>query len=343
MAFNGRFIVNIAQFASSQGADMMALLDVTGLGIAELCRDECSVSSQVYNDVLAEAIRQTRDQLFGLHAGENLNLSAAGLIAQISASSDTVKQALEYCCEFANLGCSSLPMAMRKQGSEYVVTLTPEPVWGAQWKEAVRHTAEGYLAFTIREYHTLTLLKQYPMAIHVPWSPPENTSEYERVFQCPVVFNQDKIAVIFSAAQVESKVITSDFELLRILIDHAQRKSEALSSQRDYASVVKNSIIKLIKPEFPTIEQVAGHLNISVRSLQRKLQEEGLTYKSLVDDLRQDFAKQYLRRDDLQINEIAYLLDYSDPSAFVRSFKRWTGQTPKEFRVQNSEFRVQKD
>ena len=95
---------------------------------------------------------------------------------------------------------------------------------------------------------------------------------------------------------------------------------------------VKLSIINLVRPEFPTIDHIAANLNMSVRTLQRRLSEEGASYKSVIDDLRKHFAIQYLKRDDLSIKEIAYLLDYTEPSSFIRSFKRWHEMSPTAYR-----------
>ncbi|NRA12289.1 MAG: helix-turn-helix transcriptional regulator [Crocinitomicaceae bacterium] len=88
-----------------------------------------------------------------------------------------------------------------------------------------------------------------------------------------------------------------------------------------------------LKPELPTVDKVSSHLNISSRTLQRKLKEEGNTYKDLIDELKLDFAISYLNQPELNILEITYLLNYADASAFNRSFKRWTGKTPSEHRL----------
>lgn len=72
---------------------------------------------------------------------------------------------------------------------------------------------------------------------------------------------------------------------------------------------------------------------MSVRTFQRKLKEVGHSYKELIDELRKDFALSYPKNPDLSIGEVAYLLNYADGSAFNRSFKRWTGRSPREYRL----------
>ncbi len=333
MHFNGRFVLNLALLASRQGADMGKLIALSGKSYEELCEESCTLESEAYNAVVEQAVAATGDAFFGLHAGEHLNLAAAGLIVQIAHTSETVKQALEYCCAFANLGCSALPTALVEEKEHYKLTLQPNALWLQQSPISVQHTIDGYLAFTIREFQSLTRNKHYPKAIWLTTQRPADTSELERVLGCPIHFEQQETAVLFHKDQVNQPVVTSDYALLQVLVTHAQQKLEQLGASQGFYEMVKHSVVNLVKPEFPTIEQVAGHLNMSVRTFQRKLKEEGKSYKALIDELRKDFALGYLKQPDLSINEIAYLLSYADASAFIRSFKRWTGTTPTAYRA----------
>lgn len=332
MAFNGRFLLNMAYFATRQGGDVNEFLQITGKSEEELNMESCIIEDDTYNSVIELAVERSGDPFFGLHAGENLNLSAAGLIVQLSQSSETVKQALELCCEFANLGCSVLPLGLDKKEDHYRVTFTPDEVWKHQSETSFKQTTDGVLAFTIKEFNSLTRLKHQPLAVHLSWGRPENSEEYERVFGCPIVFGQNQIAVLLKREHVEEKVISSNYNLLKIFVTHAAERSAILDHVMGFTSVVKKAMLNLVKPEFPTIEQVSGHLNISTRTLQRRLKEEGTTYKDLFDELRKDFALSYMKRPDLNFSDIAYMLNYADASAFNKSFKRWTGKTPKEHR-----------
>lgn len=332
MTFSGRFVLNIIQFASQQGADYSELLELSGFSAHELCNEDFRVEAEVYNRVLEACIHQTDDKAFGLHLGEHLSLSAAGLIYQIVQTSSTVREALQYCCDFANLGCRALPLSLREVGNELAVDMIPDPLWLETSPESVHHTADGTLAFTLREFHNLTHQKHQPTKVSIPYGKKENRLEYERVFKCPVDYNGELVSMYFRMEDVEQKVITSNYALLQVLVQHAQEKLAAIETETGFTTVVKRSIMNMVKPQFPTIEEVAASLNLSVRSFQRKLKEFGKTYKELLDEVRLDLATAYLKKPDLSISEIAYLLDYSEPSAFNRSFKRWTGQTPSQFR-----------
>ena len=332
MAFNGRFILNVADFSAKLGADFQTLIQESGETEEALRAADCTVSRAAYSKVVDKAVALTGDPYLGLHLGEGLGLTAAGLIGQITQTSRTVKEALEYCCEFANLGCSELPLTMQRHGDYYRVGIQQNLIWAAESPQAYRHTAEGVLVFTLRECQALTHGPQRPIEIHLPWNLPTNTAEYERVFGTSVRFKQNRFAILLHRSQVEVPTVSADYKLLRILVAHAEERSRAFQRKQGFTAVVRQSMIQLVKPDFPSVEQVAQHLNVSVRTLQRRLSEDGITFKALVDEVRKEFAMTYLRKEELSIGEVAYLLGYADGSVFSRACKRWFGESPQQWR-----------
>ncbi|MEM8909948.1 MAG: AraC family transcriptional regulator, partial [Bacteroidota bacterium] len=335
MTFSARFIANIIHFATQQGASKKALLDLVDYDFDELLNEQLRVEASVYNRVLEHAIQLTGDNCFGLHLGEYLSLSAAGIVAQISQASATIQEALEHLVAFANLGCQALPFSLEPHGTQWEVSVRPSPLWIQQSPLSVQHTIDSVFVFTLREFHTLTHQKHFPESIHFQRPRPANVREYERVFQCPIHFQQAQNALYLNGRQVAAKIITSDYQLLRILVQHANDKLHVLANQQGLVNTVQQSIIHLVNPQFPSIQQVARTLNMSVRTLQRRLKTEGHTYKSVLDTLKRQFALDYLQKKHLTIQQIADLLDYSEASAFNRSFKRWTGMNPQKYRTQN--------
>ncbi|MEO1262834.1 MAG: helix-turn-helix transcriptional regulator [Bacteroidota bacterium] len=149
----------------------------------------------------------------------------------------------------------------------------------------------------------------------------------------PVLLLPNPTTPIFlNKKHVAEPVITSDYDLLKILVSHAEKKLTSLQQEKGFSGIVRQSILNLVKPPFPKIEQVAANLNISIRTLQRRLKEEGMTYKNVMEGLKEQLAIDYLQKENLSIKEIAYLLDYAEASSFIRSFKRWKGKSPSEWR-----------
>jgi AraC-like DNA-binding protein len=334
LTFRARFLANIIRFASQRGAGRNSLLAITGHSMEELNDDSLEFPAAVYNHLVEEAVRQTGDPLFGLHTGEYMSLSAAGLITQIIQSSSTVGEALQYICDFNNLGCRAMPYEVKRSGNEVQVQLHANPAWAQQSAVAVRHTAEAGLVFTLRQFQHLTQERYLPLRVELTFDRNGPIEEYERLFLSRVYFGKEMNALILDPAWLEAPIVTSDFHLLQILVRYAEERLAREQSTGFYA-VVRQSILHLLKPQFPTIDQVAGNLNISVRTLQRRLRQEGLTFKQMLDELKQDLALDYLSNPSLSVKEIGHLLDYSDTSAFVRSFKRWKGLTPNAYRTEN--------
>lgn len=332
MTFSGRFLLNMIQFAARQGATTSDLLATSGYSQEALMDEKLRVEAPVYNAVVESALAQTADPYFGLHAGEHFNLGAAGFIAQITQTSTTMLEALQYCCEFSMLGCRAIPLTLEKTDNTYALRMKPDPLWQTQSPKTALHTLEGHLAFSLQEYQQLVLGPQPPLRVHLTRPRPESVAEFERVFKAPLYFGQEEGALFFSARQLEAPVITSNYQLLRILVRHAEEQLAAVQQQTGTAYQVREAILQLMDFGLPSIEQVAANLHQSVRSLQRRLKAEGNTYQSITEDIRKALALSYLRQPDLSLTDIAALLDYSDSSTFSRSFKRWYGVAPREWR-----------
>lgn len=334
MTFSGRFVLSMIQYAASNGGSMSELMALSGQDYDFLCQEDSRVSSAVYNRVLENAVSQTNDPFFGLHAGEYLNLSAAGLIGQITQTSATVKEALDYCCEFANLGCRALPMKLEEVSNGYRLDFIPDKMWATESEMATIHTIEGTLAFTLREFHLLTIQHYYPKEIGVARPKSGNESELERVFKCPLVYDQKNYYILFDKEQVEKKVVTSDYKLLRMLVSYAEEKMSRIKEEEGFFALVRTAVINMMHPYFPSVEDVAGNMNISKRTLQRKLKLEGTSFKNVVESLKEEMARNYLTKKELSIKEISDMLGYADTSAFTRAFKNRTGSSPSAFQEQ---------
>ena len=105
-----------------------------------------------------------------------------------------------------------------------------------------------------------------------------------------------------------------------------------MTHEHDFSNRVRHEIVRCIDGSKVDIERIAQSLCISSRTLQRKLKEKGLQFQQLLDEVRTEFATYQLKQNTISIDEQAYLLGFSEPSVYRKCFKRWTGQTPTEFR-----------
>jgi AraC-like DNA-binding protein len=147
-------------------------------------------------------------------------------------------------------------------------------------------------------------------------------------------FGRSSNGLAFPAAVLGRTVKGADPALHAVLAQQAQRTAPA-SAGRTLRDQVAEAISKLLTGGV-SVEKVAKRLHLSDRTLQRRLQEDGLQFAALVDEVRADTAKALLRsEEELAVSEIAHRLGYADAPTFARAFKRWTGDTPGAFRSEN--------
>jgi len=160
---------------------------------------------------------------------------------------------------------------------------------------------------------------------------PPCSAEFTRTFGTSIEYGAPDNRLCFDSESLSMPLKTANPELARIndqtVVDYLARFDQA-----SIAMQVRSKIIEQLHDGIPKQESIADTLHISLRSLQRRLREEETSFKGLLEDTRQALAQQYLRENHRSIGEITYLLGFSEPSNFTRAFKRWTGQTPAEFR-----------
>jgi AraC-like DNA-binding protein len=166
--------------------------------------------------------------------------------------------------------------------------------------------------------------------------PIENRELLESHFGCRVRFKAGRNALIFLNSELDRPFVTHNRELLAAI--GAQLENE-LQAQRDGAGVgeqVKQTLKRSLAGRRPSLQNIARELGLSVRTLQRRLTEAGLTFQELVEATRRELAHHYLRQGAVELTETAYLLGYEDANSFFRAFHLWEGTTPGEWRSQNA-------
>jgi len=161
-------------------------------------------------------------------------------------------------------------------------------------------------------------------------------SEYQRIFQADLKFSMPFNRLVFNAAYLDWPVLSSNANLLSFFEQQADTMLGTLNRSDRYTSKVAYLIAEHLQGELPKLYAIASALAISIRQLQRELQAEGTSFQQLLDKTRQELALRYLEDPKFPIHDIAFLLGFSAPSAFNRAFKRWTGKTPRCYRLNAS-------
>ena len=174
-------------------------------------------------------------------------------------------------------------------------------------------------------------------ALRVEFARPDaNRRSYEKHFGCPVRFGARHNKIYFRIEDINQPFITYNPDLLEVIAP----RLEAELAEELAATSIKEQLKAVLKRSMagrkPRVEDAAHEMRVSVRTLQRRLLDEGLTFQSLVEEARHEMAHHYLRQPALELIDTAYLLGYEDPNSFIRAFQKWEGTSPGQWRTSQS-------
>ncbi|MCR9254168.1 MAG: AraC family transcriptional regulator [bacterium] len=292
-----------------------------------------NVSFQVMDEILCKAIEKSNNDAFGLHLAEYNLLKATESVDSIMGASMDINEAFQNAVEYSKLISNSMNCEMNDVGSnQFSVIFNFHPEWILCSSLARRHNLETALVSAVKSLQALTGFKYFPVLVRLPHSRTNYLSEYYRIFNCNIEFNQSKAEIIFDLTLLNKPVQTADFGLLQILKLNAQKEIEESISHDQITDKVKKLILEYLSVQMPIDHTlIADQLETSSRTLQRRLKENGTSFKSLYNELKLRLALRHLLDDQLSIEATAYLVGYSEPSALIRAFKKWKGVTPKQY------------
>jgi len=162
----------------------------------------------------------------------------------------------------------------------------------------------------------------------------KHIKQLERHFGCEVDCGAARNAIVFRASDADLALVTGNEELLAMLAPQFDReiKERYAEESNSFLELVRSTIQRKLTGKRPTIEEIADDLHLSLRTLQRRLQDAGWNYQRLLEDARRDLAKYYLSNSVLELGEAAYLLGYEDANSFARAFRGWEGMAPRDWR-----------
>jgi AraC-like DNA-binding protein len=281
--------------------------------------------------VLELAAKQLQDDCFGFHLARDFELGEIGLVYYVMASSerlaDALRNAERYC-------------AVNNEGVRLRVSLEPTLAIGLEYlnvdRLSDRHHIEFWLVTLVRICRTLTSNRLAPRQIKLRHFRPETPADVRTHLGCEIDFAADSDEILFPATISALPVVGADLHLNKLLLQYAD---EALSNRGSRRASIRSDVENQITQLFPhgkaNASEIAGRLGMSRRTLARALSAEGTTFSTVLETMRQELAKRYLREKELPVSEIAWLLGYRDVSSFTHAFVRWTGTTPRDFRKAN--------
>jgi AraC-like DNA-binding protein len=321
--------LGMLDFLRASGGRPEPVLAAAGLTESDLADPDRMLQLEGVLRLAAAVAEAVDDAHFGLHYGLGWDLGGGlGILSYAVLNAPTVGTALRNFERYARAHIQGGRIQLEVDGTD--ARLVYET--GARDAELARPHVEGAAVVGLRILQHLIGADFRPRYVAFRHRAPRDTREHARIFGAPVRFGQTvDCALAFPRSELGRLVAGADRRLLPLVERHLD---ELLASdpEDEWLQRVRGCIAESLCDGAPDIARVAKQLGTSVRTLQRRLDDHGVVFKELVAQIRRELADRYLAENKASLTEIAFLLGYSELSAFDRAFRRWTGSTPRAVR-----------
>jgi len=318
-------VAGVLEAVAVRGGSTQRVLQASGLRPRDLADPDHFVDLEKLLVFLEAAAREVGDDNLVLKLGLSYDPNLLGALAYAVLNAPTVGAALHNLERYAHTLMHGARVVIVQRDAECLFTYDV-PVGD---RELRRQNAEGASAIALQIMRRLIGPEWRPKRVLFGHRRPADVTEHNRVFGAPIRFEAEhSFALSFDAAELDRPVRGADGRLLPIVQRYLDEVPAPASGSDAWLGEVRALVARSVCDGHPNVERVARILGLSGRTLQRRLSERGLVWKTLVEDVRRELALRYLEARASSLTEIAFLLGYSELSAFDRAFRRWTGTTP---------------
>jgi AraC-like DNA-binding protein len=318
-------------YLDSRRVDIDAFLRSLDIEPETVRSPDSYIPVETYLRIQDEAAEHIHDPYLGLHMGEFVQPGSWSILGYLMMNCKTLGEAFEksgrYQRIIGNMIDARIEIGLGKLRAIY---FTPPHA-----PQMSRHCFESTFSSSVHLARTLSGLPLNPLEVTFIYPEPESRAEYERIFNCPVHFGRKDNSMTLELRMGNLPVRMANPALLEHFEQYAQDFIAQMERNDTTTQAVTKIILAHLDDESLSIEKVAREMAVSVRTLQKWLEAEGVAFSDLLRDIRQRLAKKYLR-ENYSVEQITYLLGFSEPSVFRKSFKKWLGVTPREYREEAS-------
>ena len=327
-SLSASYLVSLMPALKSWGIDTNALFEEVGL-------DSEQVNTQGYRLSIYHALRlyslcqkNINDPLLGVRLGRNVRPKSFPVLGYAAMSSSNLGEAISRLLHFEklvwNLGSTELERSDDTVKLKWSASaITPIPT------QFVEGAISGWVHFGNQ---VVADNKNISPKIFFKHAPSVDVNQYQALLECEVLFNQQWNGIELPASALNLQLIDADPELRQLMDEQGARLLKNYRKRTNLVNEIRALVVQHLQFKEPTIEEISEQFDMSSRSLVSRLADQGVTFTSLVDEVRKELAISYLSEESLALVDIAFLLGFSEQSAFTRAFKRWTQQTPGQYR-----------
>ena len=320
----------LMELAIARGASRDALAERSGINPADLEDQDGRIPLAKYMALMKAGQDLCDDPALALHYAETVDMSEFSVVGLLTHACETMLEAFVQLNRYGrlvvemDLGTADRFQLVQRDGKLWLVDRRPDPNSFPEHSEA----AFARLACGPRRFDQTPFVE----AVHFTHADRGYRAEYERIFRAPITFESDWNAMQIDAGWLTHRVAQQPRYAFGILSKHADALLDDLESSKSMRGRVEGLLMPILHTGQANIGTIARQLEMSRQTLYRRLKAEGVTFATVLDELRRRLALEYLQGRKVSVNEIAYLVGFADPTAFSRAFKRWTGSSPRAIR-----------
>jgi AraC-like DNA-binding protein len=323
-----RGLVNLAV---AKGADRAVLLTRAGIAENDLADQDNRIPFASYVKLMRAGEELARDPALALHYGETSDFAEVSVVGLIGNASETMAEALQQLNRYGRL------VIEFDGGPNRFATERAGP--GSYWLIDTRENPNDFPELTESTFARMICgprllgIPQLADAVHVTHARPDHADEVERVFGAAVTYNAARNAMLIGNKWTSHRIQMQPRYAFGVLSKHADRLLAELEASKSVRGKVEALLMPVLHKGDAGMDAIAAKMAMSRQTLFRRLKDEDTTFGKVLDELRHKLALDYLGAKKVSVNETAYLVGFSDPAAFSRAFKRWTGKSPRDWKA----------
>ena len=319
----------VPEILSSLGVDPEDVFSEARIDIRLFDNQDNLISYAARGHLLSVCVERTGCEHFGLLLGQNGSLSNFGLIGHLAKQSPDVKSALMNLQRYFHLHAQGARLELTEVDR---LARLGYHIYQPH-VEATAQIDDGAMAWGFNILRELAGDRFKLAAVHFTHRMPRDTRPYNRLFKAPIRFDSEEGGLYFRSEFLSRSLVQSDPDLHRLLqkdVDQIQA-----TYHDDFLSHVRRVLHSVLWVRPASAAELAALFSMSRRTLNRRLSTVDTTFREVADEVKCQIACQMLSDSEIQLTDLATLLHYHDSSSFVKAFRRWTGSTPAQWRLEN--------
>ncbi len=277
---------------------------------------------------LHEIIDEKLGPGFSVRVGQEMKIEDYGVLGLSWRTCFWAGEIFDRSERYFKLLSNTYVFKVKKKQDISVVYLLREP-----HRRGMELSNEATLSAAVVVLKAITETSISPIEVSFKHNPPADLSDYNEAFSCTILFNQPYYSITYRTSDLETRTAKADRSINSFLVARVEEETTRLQVTGNKLVYEVELLIRDALPSgIPSIHQIAEHIGMSNRTLTRRLSEAGVTYRDLIKKTQEEVSKNLLKNSSRSIAEIAFETGFSEQSAFHRAFKRWTGNSPIEFR-----------